>query len=352
MNPEEEADLVERHTGASLERCAEAFAAIRQFPAPLRTEILQRFELDQERFASALEGHSGAIAKSLAKEDPTLLMRFARAYGTTDRRIREERPRVKDLHPVLVAPRPAHPASDRPRAGVEGMVGADAFPPAVTSVEPSRPVQASPTGLPSYLKVESEPRAGFAVPLASSSMPHPAARPMSALAGTSLALDVPLSPALPFQSPSKGEASMGPMGPRGPSGPAAAGVATALASRTQEARSLTAEPTSTVGAARTNPLGGTSLVVDVPIGPSLPFLVGPRGSDNAAASPPNPAMVTAARPASSLAPPRDKRLLRFDPQTGEPLAAPRWEDVPAAEPSAGEKGVDAPRRPVEPRRPG
>lgn len=38
---------------------------------------------------------------------------------------------------------------------------------------------------------------------------------------------------------------------------------------------------------------------------------------------------------SVAVPPAGKRLVRFDPQTGEPLSSPRWADVPGVEVLAG-----------------
>jgi hypothetical protein len=99
-------------TDADVERCAEAFAAVRQFPKADRPAVLARYGLDEERFSALLGAIARAMAGGLPNEDPRLLLRFAGAYGAADRFIRQERPRAKDLRPMLtdVAPLQAAPA--------------------------------------------------------------------------------------------------------------------------------------------------------------------------------------------------------------------------------------------------
>ncbi len=99
-------------TGEALaERCAEAFATVRQFPQAERAAVLDRFGFDEEQFLAALATVGREIVSRLSQQDPRLLLRFASAYGSTDRMIRQERPRVKDLRPVCsVPPRAAAPA--------------------------------------------------------------------------------------------------------------------------------------------------------------------------------------------------------------------------------------------------
>jgi hypothetical protein len=94
--------------GVTVERCAEALAHVRRFPGGFRAELLRRLDLDEARFRAALEAWSSAIAEGLAREDPTWHLRIARALGTTDRRLRSERPRVSEVraNPAWSAPAP------------------------------------------------------------------------------------------------------------------------------------------------------------------------------------------------------------------------------------------------------
>lgn len=106
-----------------VEQCAEAFATVRHFPKVERAAVLARFGLDEERFSASLSTIARNMGGALAKEDPRLMLRFAAAYGAADRRVRMERPRVKDIHPMAagvvplqaVPPAPGQGAAPPPR---------------------------------------------------------------------------------------------------------------------------------------------------------------------------------------------------------------------------------------------
>jgi hypothetical protein len=100
-----------------VERCAEALAAVRQFPKGEREAVLARYGWDEQHFSAALAAIGSGGVGGLSREDPRVLLRFAGAYGAADRYIRQERPRAKDLRPMIArpvpppAPQPSPPAA-------------------------------------------------------------------------------------------------------------------------------------------------------------------------------------------------------------------------------------------------
>ena len=87
----------ERREGLTLERFAEVMAYRKFFPAHFSEEVLLRLGIRPARWARAAEAWGEALASAATEENPDLVLRFARAFGGTSRKLREWPPRLESL---------------------------------------------------------------------------------------------------------------------------------------------------------------------------------------------------------------------------------------------------------------
>jgi hypothetical protein len=106
----------ERREGLTLERFAEVMAYRKFFPAHFSEEVLLRLGIRPARWARAAQAWGEALASAVTGEDPDLVLRFARAFGGTSRKLREWPPRLESLgEPLdLQTPDPEERARERP----------------------------------------------------------------------------------------------------------------------------------------------------------------------------------------------------------------------------------------------
>ncbi|WP_437897454.1 hypothetical protein [Sorangium sp. So ce124] len=83
--------------GLTIERYAEVMAYRRHFPAARATEVLLRLGVQPARWDAATRGWGTAMSSALARDEPEILTRFAKALATQERRLREFPPRIESL---------------------------------------------------------------------------------------------------------------------------------------------------------------------------------------------------------------------------------------------------------------
>lgn len=83
--------------GLTIERYAEVMAYRRHFPAARATEVLLRLGIQPARWEAATRGWGTAMSSALARDEPEILTRFAKALATQERRLREFPPRIESL---------------------------------------------------------------------------------------------------------------------------------------------------------------------------------------------------------------------------------------------------------------
>ncbi|WP_438034617.1 hypothetical protein [Sorangium sp. So ce204] len=83
--------------GLTIERYAEVMAYRRHFPAARATEVLLRLGIQPARWHAATRGWGTAMSSALARDEPEILTRFAKALATQERRLREFPPRIESL---------------------------------------------------------------------------------------------------------------------------------------------------------------------------------------------------------------------------------------------------------------
>ncbi|WP_437976187.1 hypothetical protein WMF11_01575 [Sorangium sp. So ce295] len=83
--------------GLTIERYAEVMAYRRHFPAARATEVLLRLGIQPARWDAATRGWGTAMSSALARDEPEMLTRFAKALATQERRLREFPPRIESL---------------------------------------------------------------------------------------------------------------------------------------------------------------------------------------------------------------------------------------------------------------
>ncbi|WP_437548877.1 hypothetical protein WME97_01470 [Sorangium sp. So ce367] len=86
-----------RIEGLTIERYAEVMAYRRHFPAARSTEVLLRLGIQPARWDAATRGWGTAMSSALARDEPEILTRFAKALATQERRLREFPPRIESL---------------------------------------------------------------------------------------------------------------------------------------------------------------------------------------------------------------------------------------------------------------
>ncbi|WP_437715208.1 hypothetical protein WMF45_01555 [Sorangium sp. So ce448] len=83
--------------GLTIERYAEVMAYRRHFPAARAIEVLLRLGIQPARWDAATRGWGTAMSGALARDEPEILTRFAKALATQERRLREFPPRIESL---------------------------------------------------------------------------------------------------------------------------------------------------------------------------------------------------------------------------------------------------------------
>ncbi|WP_437992182.1 hypothetical protein [Sorangium sp. So ce145] len=83
--------------GFTIERYAEVMAYRRHFPAARAAEVLLRLAIQPARWDAATRGWGTAMSSALARDEPEILTRFAKALATQERRLREFPPRIESL---------------------------------------------------------------------------------------------------------------------------------------------------------------------------------------------------------------------------------------------------------------
>ncbi|MDC0680318.1 hypothetical protein [Sorangium atrum] len=83
--------------GLTIERYAEVMAYRRHFPAARAIEVLLRLGVQPARWDAATRGWGTAMSSALARDEPEILTRFAKALATQERRLREFPPRIESL---------------------------------------------------------------------------------------------------------------------------------------------------------------------------------------------------------------------------------------------------------------
>ncbi len=106
----------ERREGLTLERFAEVMAYRKFFPAHFEEEVLLRLGIRPARWARAAEAWGEALASAAIEEKPEIVLRFARAFGGTSRKLREWPPRLESLGEPIDpdTPDPEERAPERP----------------------------------------------------------------------------------------------------------------------------------------------------------------------------------------------------------------------------------------------
>ena len=93
-----------------VERTAECMAAQRHYRDGDRREALAALGTTEDAVLEAARDAGQVIAEALAKGDPALLLRFARAYFRTERRLYLRAPRARDLRSDATLTQAASPA--------------------------------------------------------------------------------------------------------------------------------------------------------------------------------------------------------------------------------------------------
>lgn len=111
-----QAPTEERREGLTLERFAEVMAYRKFFPPHFAEEVLLRYGIRPARWARAAAAWGEALAEAAAVENPEIVLRFARAFGGTSRKLREWPPRLESLGEPIDpdAPDPEERAPERP----------------------------------------------------------------------------------------------------------------------------------------------------------------------------------------------------------------------------------------------
>ncbi len=217
-----------------VERYAEVLAHIVYFKVPSRPEVLQRLGIDPSAWAAADAKWMQALVDEALEDEHPVAAAFAAAFAPVLKRLKAEKPSIDSIG---TPPSPPSPPKARSAAPV--------LPPPAPPPVDEPPAPAVGTELPTYL-LPSRP-------------PVPARSP---LAATSLALDLPIGPALPFAK-STGAEPPAPSPPTPPS-PSVAGDSAAAPTlpRVQKAPAH---------------LTGTMSVSDLPVAAVLPFAQGAAG---------------------------------------------------------------------------
>ncbi|MDI1479806.1 hypothetical protein [Polyangium sp. y55x31] len=211
LNPPPE----ERREGLTLERFAEVMAYRKFFPPHFVEEVLLRCGIRPARWARAAAAWGEALAEAAAEEKPEIVLRFARAFGGTSRKLREWPPRLESLGEPIDpdAPDPEERAPERPSFMLDQ--------------PPSRAPQSAGSVWQQYAK----PPAAAPVPApAPAPAPAPTAPPIPArvpapshedLGATRPAFRPPVKPpTMPFQMPPDASTPNVPPAPPAPPPPA------------------------------------------------------------------------------------------------------------------------------------
>jgi hypothetical protein len=314
--------------GLSASQYAEVLAHIRHFTQEDTPLLLERLGVTPEAWKDAERAWSRALLEEAQEEDSELLVvqAFGVAFTAARARLKADRPALSAILRVIQA-------QEREGASEEGQeVKQDsaALPPEVATASTAPPISAitpppSPV-VPRAMEHEAispwiktarsvpappPPPPPPPAPLAAAT-PGAPARPPEALGGTSLSLDIPRGPALPFAKSNK-------MAPPPP----------AITSPSPVRAPPAAPPRPERPPAQ---LGGTSLSLDVPRGAALPF------KKTGAVSAPTPA------PASE---PHEDRAALSERGAEEAPAGPRSGshsiDAPSSGPASAAPTSHAPR---------
>jgi hypothetical protein len=285
--------------GLSPARLAEAAATLAHFEAEPRAAVLAQLGYDEGAFDQAASLAKEALVAAVAADQWAPVLAFARAYEATLGRLRARRPRLGGV---------------KPDPALEPILGGRvvAAPPAMVALPAKQapapePIEV-PLAVPSYLHEADERRPSGGA--ASSGAVAKESVEAASSAGSFAAAAPAARPASPEAPAGSGTADITSLVPRdalpfvhgaGTAGPPA--VATPAP----------ASPEAPAGS------GTEDISAFVPRG-AMPF------AQSAAAAPQDAA---AAHPRL--------RLIRFDPQTGQPLAEPRWVEIPP-EPQGGTPG--------------
>ncbi|MDC3982882.1 hypothetical protein [Polyangium jinanense] len=111
-----QAPTEERREGLTLERFAEVMAYRKFFPPHFAEEVLLRCGIRPARWARVAAAWGEALAEAAAEEKPDIVLRFARAFGGTSRKLREWPPRLESLGEPIDpdAPDPEERGPERP----------------------------------------------------------------------------------------------------------------------------------------------------------------------------------------------------------------------------------------------
>jgi hypothetical protein len=258
-------------TPLTLEDYATISAHLVHYPEARRADVLERLDVEASELTNAGTRWRAEIKRRILDDDPGPVDAFNDAFLETKRRLQRERPEIEAILPLRpkVTTAPAAPPL------------IEAATPPVEAPAPPQPLGAQPLGVaPPPIAPIAPATPTFVAEMAKPATPR--TRP-SALAGTSLALDVPRGPATPFIAANAAEP------PRATSTPglppvvrsplASTGTSLALDVPRRPATPFTAaEPPRTVATPGLPPVvrsplasTGTSLALDVPRGPATPF---------------------------------------------------------------------------------
>ena len=345
-----------------LARYAEVLAHVVHFPREDKGEVLARLGVREDDW-TASDGHwRGALAAEVAREEAVINAELGAVFAPVRARLKRERPAIESIGPLPGgasggAEEQGRVAPDRERV-VEG-AGAPASPqegPGPTAIAAGEPSPASvvaaaaavvvPAETPTFMREAAAlPGPARAVVVASKqggvpSPSVPVARPVST---ETAAIDVAaiLRASMPFEASAPGAAaaavSRPPVEPRVRAGSStettAVDVSKILRTSVPFAAPSTSAATSapSKGGAPAGPASGFGETEELDLGalmrqgPAVPFGGAHVAQGDAGGAKP------AAPGQGSFATMRAGRWVRFDPQTGQPLAEPRWEDLSTPE---------------------
>lgn len=277
-----------------LERYAEVCAAIWHYRPEQESEVLARLGVDGVRWGDIDARWTDALQCRGYSLDEPLALRFTRAFMRKRGELREKSPRIRKLGPLPIVPlSPLPPVETGP------------------TIAEAAPDPRSPTDTPTFMRAEA----------ARAEAPRPSSGP-------------PAAPSLVVAPPTLIPSPLALRAPTsGPPSPAISAMASETAAIDVSLLLKQAVPFDP-HASSTLPEPGLAVKLPDPragysdettefnfsdilkMGAPVPFAAKP------------PPQETADLPGVE-SPSQLRRLVRFDPQTGAPLALPRWEDLPA-----------------------
>lgn len=280
-----------------LERYAEVCAAIWHYRPEQESEVLARLGVDGARWGDIDARWTDALQCRGYSLDEPLALRFTRVFMRKRGELREKSPGIRKLGPLPIVPlSPPPPVETGP------------------TIAEAAPAPPSPTDTPTFMRAEAA-RAEAPRPFARSLSGQPAAPSLVVAPPALIPSPVALSPPTP-----------------GPPSPALSAMASETAAIDVSLLLKQAVPFDPQ-APSTLPEPGPEVKLPDPragysdettefnfsdilkMGAPVPFAVKP---------PQETTDLSAVESPSQL-----RRLVRFDPQTGAPLALPRWEHLPA-----------------------